>query len=98
MPVRNSFVTHMYTCRTNCQTIFLSDNLLSSPYGEKFSEADAKWAVARSGADWNAQAVMSATSYMEMGGFSRAKLIGQLALRWSGRRGERGVRRIRGWR
>jgi hypothetical protein len=51
---------------------------LSSPYGEKFSEADAKWAVAHCGADWNAQAVMSAKSYMEMGGFSRSKLIDQL--------------------
>src|SRR5215813_8776943 len=33
---------------------------LSSQYGEKFSVADATWAVAHSGADWNAQAVMSA--------------------------------------
>jgi hypothetical protein len=39
---------------------------LTSKYGEQFSEADAKWAVAHSGADWNAQAVMSAKSYMDM--------------------------------
>jgi Host cell surface-exposed lipoprotein len=51
---------------------------LSSPYGEKFSKADAQWAVAHCDADWNAQAVMSAKSYMEMGGFSRSKLIDQL--------------------
>ena len=51
---------------------------LSSQYGEKFSVADATWAVAHSGADWNAQAVMSAKGYMKMGGFSRAGLIDQL--------------------
>ena len=34
--------------------------------------------VAHCDADWNAQAVMSAKSYMEMGGFSRSKLIDQL--------------------
>jgi hypothetical protein len=51
---------------------------LSSPYGEKFSTADATWAVDHSGADWDAQAVMSAKSYMQTGGFSRAGLIDQL--------------------
>jgi hypothetical protein len=51
---------------------------LSSQYGEQFSVADATWAVAHSGADWNAQAVMSAKGYMKMGGFSRAGLIDQL--------------------
>jgi Host cell surface-exposed lipoprotein len=51
---------------------------LSSPYGDKFSVADATWAVDHSGADWNAQAVMSAKGYMKMGGFSRAGLINQL--------------------
>jgi Host cell surface-exposed lipoprotein len=51
---------------------------LSSQYGDKFSVADATWAVAHSGADWNAQAVMSAKGYMKMGGFSRAGLIDQL--------------------
>ena len=44
----------------------------------KFSVADATWAVAHSGADWNAQAVMSAKGYMKLGGFSRAGLIDQL--------------------
>ncbi len=52
---------------------------LSSPYGGKFSVADATWAVDHSGADWDAQAVLSAKSYMSDGsGFSRAGLIGQL--------------------
>jgi hypothetical protein len=52
---------------------------LSSPYGEKFSVADATWAVDHSGADWDAQAVLSAKSYMSDGsGFSRAGLIDQL--------------------
>ena len=51
---------------------------LSSPYGDKFSVADATWAAEHSGADWDAQAVMSAKGYMQMGGFSRASLIDQL--------------------
>lgn len=51
---------------------------LSSQYGEKVSVADATWAVAHSGADWNAQAVMSAKGYIKMGGYSRAGLIDQL--------------------
>ena len=44
----------------------------------RFSLADATWAVNRSGADWNAQAVLSAKSYLDMGGFSRSGLIEQL--------------------
>jgi host cell surface-exposed lipoprotein len=51
---------------------------LDSPYGGKFSVADATWAADHSGADWNAQAVMSAQGYMKLGGFSRASLIDQL--------------------
>lgn len=52
---------------------------LSSAYGEKFSTADATWAVDHSGADWKAQAVLSAKSYMADGqGFSRSGLIDQL--------------------
>ena len=51
---------------------------LSSQYGNGFSVADATWAVDHSGADWNAQAVMAAKSYMQMGGFSRSSLINQL--------------------
>ena len=51
---------------------------LSSSSGDQFSVADATWAVDHSGADWYAQAVMSAKGYMKMGGFSRASLIDQL--------------------
>jgi hypothetical protein len=52
---------------------------LSSQYGNKFSVADATWAADHSGADWNAQAVMAAKGYMNLGsGFSRAGLIDQL--------------------
>jgi hypothetical protein len=52
---------------------------LTSPYGEKFSQTDAIWAVDHSGADWKAQAVISARSYMADGqGFSRDGLIEQL--------------------
>ena len=52
---------------------------LSSSAGDQFSVADATWAVDHSGADWYAQAVMSAKGYMKMGGFSRASLIDQLS-------------------
>jgi pyruvate/2-oxoglutarate dehydrogenase complex dihydrolipoamide acyltransferase (E2) component len=51
---------------------------LDSPDGEGFSKADATWGVDHAGADWNAQAVETAKGYMQMGGFSRASLIGQL--------------------
>jgi hypothetical protein len=46
---------------------------------EKFSTADATWAVDHSGADWNKQAVLSAKGYIKLGtGFSRQSLIDQL--------------------
>jgi Host cell surface-exposed lipoprotein len=51
---------------------------LDSPYGGKFSVADATWAADHSGADWDAQAVLAAKGYMQLGGFSRASLIDQL--------------------
>jgi hypothetical protein len=51
---------------------------LTSAYGEGFSHADAVWAVNHAHANWNAEAVESAKSYLEMGGFSRAGLIHQL--------------------
>jgi hypothetical protein len=51
---------------------------LDSPYGEKFSVADATWAVDHSGANWDAQAVESAKSYLASGSFSRDGLIQQL--------------------
>lgn len=54
-------------------------NQLSSPSGEGFPVADATWAVDHSGADWKAQAVISAKGYMADGqGFSRSGLIDQL--------------------
>lgn len=46
--------------------------------GESFSRADATFAVDHTGADWNAQAALSAKGYMKMGGFSRSSLIEQL--------------------
>ena len=61
---------------------------LDSPYGGQFSVADATWAADNSGADWDAQAVLSAKGYMQMGGFSRDSLIGSCtaptagSLRW----------------
>ena len=52
---------------------------LDSPYGGQFSGADATWAANHSGADWNAQAVLAAKGYMNLGsGFSRSGLIDQL--------------------
>lgn len=52
---------------------------LTAKVANGFDEADAEWAVAHSGADWNAQAVMAAKNYMSDGqGFSRTSLIQQL--------------------
>jgi hypothetical protein len=52
---------------------------LSSPAGEDFSKADAKWAANHVDADWKAEAVESAESYLEMGGMSKKGLIEQLS-------------------
>jgi hypothetical protein len=57
---------------------------LTSSYGEGFPAADAQWAIDHVGADWNAQAVLSAKGYLAMGGFSRAKLIDQLSSPYGG--------------
>lgn len=52
---------------------------LTSPAGNQFTAAQAKQAVAGSGADWNAEAVKAAKAYMDSGmGFSRQSLIAQL--------------------
>ncbi len=52
---------------------------LNSAAGEGFSKADATYAVDAQGADWNAQAVLSAATYLSEGtGFSRNGLIEQL--------------------
>jgi hypothetical protein len=52
---------------------------LDSSAGEGFSKADATYGVDAQGADWNAQAVLSAASYLSEGtGFSLNGLIEQL--------------------
>jgi hypothetical protein len=52
---------------------------LTSSAGNAFSAADAQWAIAHSGADWNAQALAAAKGYVKTGaGFSQASLSGQL--------------------
>lgn len=52
---------------------------LTSSYGNRFAQADAEWAVAHSGADWNEQALKAAKGYLTSGiGFSQASLIAQL--------------------
>jgi len=52
---------------------------LASSAGNKFAQADAEWAVANSGADWNAEAVKAAKGYLTSGmGFSQASLTKQL--------------------
>lgn len=52
---------------------------LTSSYGSGFTKAQAEWAVRHLHPDWNAQAVISAKSYMADGqGFSRAGLLDQL--------------------
>ncbi|MCW2783336.1 MAG: hypothetical protein JWR35_3785 [Marmoricola sp.] len=52
---------------------------LTSSAGNQFTPPQADYAVANSGADWNAEAVKAAKSYMSSGmGFSRQSLIAQL--------------------
>ncbi|MGC0236657.1 Ltp family lipoprotein [Arthrobacter sp. SD76] len=52
---------------------------LTSSFGNKFAQADAEWAVANSGADWNDQALKAAKGYLTSGiGFSEASLTKQL--------------------
>lgn len=52
---------------------------LTSSAGNGFSEADAQWAVDKSGADWNAEAIKAAKGYLTSGmGFSEASLTKQL--------------------
>lgn len=52
---------------------------LSSPFGDKYSVADATAAVDSMSVDWNAQAVKSAKNYLSMTGFSCDGLIQQLS-------------------
>lgn len=52
---------------------------LTSSYGNQFAQADAEWAAAHSGADWNDQALRAAKGYLTSGiGFSEASLTAQL--------------------
>jgi hypothetical protein len=51
---------------------------LTSAAGSGFTQADAQFAIGHLHPDWNAQAVMAAKGYLQMGGFSRASLIDQL--------------------
>ncbi|BCW04965.1 Ltp family lipoprotein [Arthrobacter sp. NtRootA1] len=52
---------------------------LTSSAGNQFTQPQAEYAVANSGADWNAEAVKAAKGYMSSGlGFSRQSLIAQL--------------------
>jgi len=52
---------------------------LTSSAGNGFSQTDAQWAIDRSGADWNAQALSAAEAYLKSGmGFSEASLTQQL--------------------
>ncbi|MGE3150664.1 MAG: Ltp family lipoprotein [Pseudorhodoplanes sp.] len=52
---------------------------LSSPFGDKYSEADATAAVDSLSIDWNEQAVRTAKVYLKMTGFSCDGLIDQLS-------------------
>jgi hypothetical protein len=53
-------------------------NQLTSSAGAGFTEAQAEYAINDLNPDWNAQAVVAAKGYMQIGGFSRASLIQQL--------------------
>jgi len=57
---------------------FSEQGLVDQLKFEKFSAADAEYAVGTLDVDWNEQAAMSATSYLETMAFSREGLIAQL--------------------
>lgn len=53
---------------------------LSSEFADKYSKADATWAVNHlQGVNWNEQAVRAGQAYLDLQGFSRAGLIQQLS-------------------
>jgi hypothetical protein len=52
---------------------------LSSPAGDGYSEADARYAVDHVDADWNAEAVEAAEDYLEISPMSKDALIEQLS-------------------
>lgn len=57
---------------------FSYDGLIEQLEYEKYSHADAVYAVQHCGADWNEQALQSALSYLNYTAFSYQGLIGQL--------------------
>lgn len=59
-------------------TAFSRTELIGQLEYNKFSVADATWAVDRVTVNWNEQAVKKAKSYLEFTSFSRAELIDQL--------------------
>ena len=59
-------------------TAFSRTELIGQLEYNKFSVADATWAVDRLTVNWNEQAVKKAKSYLEFTAFSRAELVDQL--------------------
>lgn len=59
-------------------TAFSRQGLIDQLEFEKFSTADATWAVDQLTTDWNEQAALSAQSYLDYSSFSRQGLIDQL--------------------
>ena len=57
---------------------FSRSGLIKQLVYEKFSTADATWAVDHVDVDWNEQAAKSAQSYLDFKGFSHAGLVQQL--------------------
>jgi hypothetical protein len=52
---------------------------LSSPAGDRYTKAEATFAANHVHADWNAEAVESAKSYLDMMPMSKSQLIQQLS-------------------
>jgi colicin import membrane protein len=57
---------------------FSKEGLIEQLQFEKFSKADAQFAVDHIDVNWNAEAVESAEGYLDMSGFSKPELIDQL--------------------
>lgn len=57
---------------------FSRQGLIKQLEFEKYSNADAKYAVDQTGADWNEQAAKTAISYLDYSAFSKQELIKQL--------------------
>lgn len=59
-------------------TAFSKPGLIKQLVFEKYSKADATWAVDRLTVDWNKQAAKAAENYLDLTAFSRSGLIKQL--------------------